>query len=91
MVSRRLANHQGNPEQAGCFLPHDLDVTIATSKRDFDNARLMPGQQEAWIVPPPLVVPTFMVATLDDLDEYQTQLARRMAEGEFDDEDDVDD
>jgi hypothetical protein len=86
MVSRRQAASRGKLEQSGCFLPYSSPLALAGPKRDFAHARPMPGQPEAWIVPPPLVVPEFMVATLDDLADYQTQLARRMAEGEFDDD-----
>jgi DNA polymerase family B len=86
MISRRQAAHRGKLEQSGCFLPYNPPLALVGPKRDFEHARPMPGQPEAWIIPPPRAVPDFLIATLSDLADYQTQLARRMAEGEFDDD-----
>ncbi len=81
MVSRRLAIFQGHPERAGCFLPHNLEINVISGKREFMDAYPMPGQPEAWIVPPRLFVPAEDIATLEDLRIYQRELAERIKRG----------
>jgi hypothetical protein len=84
MISRRQALAWGKPDVAGCFIPNKYRFRVAGVKRDFDQAHPMPGQPEAWIIPPLLVVPQDCVATVDDLKEYDSLLNRLTKEGAFD-------
>lgn len=82
MISRRMAQARGKPELAGSFLPQPLTITFTTGKRDLDQAYQIPDIPTAWIVPPLPI--TNSVATINDIKQYQTRLAKRIKAGEFD-------
>lgn len=82
MISRRMAIARGKPGLAGAFQPMPLTVKFRTGKRDLRAAQPVPGNPQAWAVPPvPLVQAQ---ATLDDLRDFKTELTRRILAGEFD-------
>lgn len=86
MMSRRLAIHEGKPEKAGIFYDKPSQVGIRTRKRDTEAARRLPGEPEAWMTPPIQAIAPRDVATLEDIKQHETRLARLTRAGEFDQE-----
>jgi hypothetical protein len=71
---------------AGQFIEHEMHIGVHSEKRDVLNAIQMTDYPEAWILPPIDFVHPDDIATIDDIKEYQTALAKRLKEGEYDDE-----
>lgn len=84
MLSRRLALARNKPHLAGSFVDMPLKATFNSTKRDVINARPMPGNPNAWIIPPCPIVDDEEAASLGDLKDYQSQLTKRIKAGEFD-------
>lgn len=86
MLGRRLAIHEGHPELAGNFVRRDFNPGFTSLKRDMDNARPLPGNPRAWIIPPCRIVYQDEIATFEDIRSFETELSRLIAAGQFDDD-----
>lgn len=84
MITRRQAIARGKPRLAGSFVPKHTESRVTSSKRDYSNARPVPGNPHAWAVPP--VEYVWDQAEISDLREFQSALDRRRRAGEFDEE-----
>lgn len=86
MYSRRLAIAQGNPNQAGAFLPMQSKLNPGTAhKRNIEAAYQAPNRPEAWIVPPIDFV-SRPVREPIEIKLYQQTLINMERNGEFDGE-----
>lgn len=86
MLSRRKAIADGKPEQAGIFFQHPMSIGVRDGKRDLHRARPLKGEPEAWLLPPVRAIPEDLIAGIEDIQQYETQLAKRLKAGEFDKE-----
>lgn len=82
MVSRRLAIARGKPRLAGSFEAKVTESQVTSNKRDYDQAYQVPGNPEAWAVPPTVFVHD--QATVGDLKDHKSRLDKRRQAGEFD-------
>lgn len=73
MISRKQAIFRRKPELAGTFIDDEMELQPSRYKRHLDNAYPVPGQPEAWFVPPIEYVDD--PATLADVRKIQAALA----------------
>lgn len=86
MLGRRLAIHEGTPELAGNFVPRDFNPGFHSEKRNMLEAKPLPGNPRAWIIPPCPIVYDDEVATFEDIRSFETELSLLLAQGKFDDD-----
>ena len=82
MISRRQALARGKPRLAGSFETKITESTVVAAKRDYERASPVPGNPQAWKVPP--IVFVYDMAGPDDLREFKSRLDQRRQSGEFD-------
>lgn len=82
MISRRQALARGKPQLAGSFQTKITSSSVIAAKRDYEQASPVPGNPEAWRIPPIDMVRD--MATIDDLVQFKSRLDRRRRAGEFD-------
>lgn len=82
MLSRRQAHFQGKPHLAGSFQPKTTEVRAGSSKRTLEGAEQVEGIPTAWKLRPHMVASE--QATVDDLQEYKSQLLKLKEAGELD-------
>lgn len=81
MISRKAAiSIRRKPEMAGIFEDSEMALGPSWTKRDLENAYPVPGQPEAWFVPPIEYVDN--AATLEDVEKMQNALVLGGTDGD---------
>lgn len=75
MISRKMAQFRNKPELAGLFVDDEIELQPSRYKRDLESAYPVPGQPEAWFVPPIEYVDD-PVTSLSDIEKLQKEVAQ---------------